>query len=98
MRPFRILMNTHVRLQYHITLKAPAAFAFCLFGANGGGEMRIVAFVEEKILIENILRHCKIWQERKPHPPPKPPPNQLIPPAMVERSILAFDFFERNCA
>ena len=63
-----------------------------------GGEMKIVAFIEEKTLIEKILRHCKIWQERKPHPPPKPPPNQLIPPATVERSILDFDFFERNCA
>jgi hypothetical protein len=58
-----------------------------------GGEMRIVAFIEEKTLIEKILLHCKIWQERNPHPPPKPPPNQLIPPATVERSILDFDFF-----
>ena len=63
-----------------------------------GGEMRIVAFIEEKTLIEKILRHCRIWQDRKPRPPPKPPPNQLIPPATVERSILDFDFFERNCA
>ncbi len=63
-----------------------------------GGEMRIVAFIEEKTLIEKILRHYKIWQDRKPHPPPKSPPNQLIPHVTVERSILDFDFFERNCA
>jgi hypothetical protein len=66
--------------------------------SNCGGKMGVVAFVEEKILVEKIFRHYKIWQERKPQPPPKPPPNQLIPPVMVERSILDFDFFERNCA
>jgi hypothetical protein len=60
--------------------------------------MRIVAFIEEKGLIEKILRHYKLWQNRKPHPPPKPPPNQLIPPIPVNRWILDFDFFERNCA
>jgi hypothetical protein len=63
-----------------------------------GGQMKIVAFIEEKDVVEKILRHCDLWQERKPHPPPKPPPNQLIPPAPAERSILDFDFFERNCA
>jgi hypothetical protein len=67
-------------------------------GANCGGEMKIVAFIEEKMVIEQILRHCQLWKDHKPHPPPKPPPNQLIPPATVERSILDFDFFERNCA
>jgi hypothetical protein len=67
-------------------------------GANCGGEMKIVAFIEEKMVIEQILRHCQLWNDHKPHPPPKPPPNQLIPPATVERSILDFDFFERNCA
>jgi hypothetical protein len=56
--------------------------------------MRIVAFVNEKEVVEKILRHCDLWQKQEPHPPPKPPPNQVIPPAMVER----FDFFERNCA
>jgi hypothetical protein len=58
-----------------------------------GGEMRIVAFIEEKVLIEKILRHRKIWQE-KPHPPHKPSPNQLIPPATVERlSFSGITFF-----
>jgi hypothetical protein len=63
-----------------------------------GGEMRIVAFIEEKEVVEKILRHCDLWKDHKPHPPPKPPPNQLLPPETVERSILDFDFFERNCA
>jgi hypothetical protein len=60
--------------------------------------MRIVAFIEDDVVIEKILRHCDLWQEQKPHPPPKPPPNRLIPPVTVERSIFDFDFFERNCA
>jgi hypothetical protein len=60
--------------------------------------MKIVAFIEEKTLIEKILRHCKIWQERKPHPPPKPPPNQLLQPLPVESAMLDYNFFEQNCA
>jgi hypothetical protein len=60
--------------------------------------MKSVAFIEEKVLIEKILRHCKIWQERKPHPPPKPPPNQLLQPLPVESAMLDYNFFEQNCA
>jgi hypothetical protein len=33
-----------------------------------GGEMKIVAFIEEKEIVERILRHYDLWQERKPHP------------------------------
>ncbi len=30
-----------------------------------GGEMKIIAFIEEKTLIEKILRHCDIWKNHK---------------------------------
>ncbi len=61
--------------------------------------MKIVAFIEENILIEKILRHCKIWQEPKPRPPPASSMIlNLIPPVPAERTILDYNFFERNCA
>jgi hypothetical protein len=37
--------------------------------------MRIGAFVEEKEVVEMMLRHLDLWKDHKPHPPPKPPPN-----------------------
>ena len=65
-----------------------------------GGEMRIVAFIEEEKVIEKILRHCDLWKDHKPRPPP--PASSvflnLIPPVPVDKTILDFDFFERNCA
>jgi hypothetical protein len=27
-------------------------------------------FIEEKEVVEKILRHCDLWQEQEPHPPP----------------------------
>jgi hypothetical protein len=40
----------------------------------------------------------KVGQERKPHPPPKPPPNHLLQPLPVESAMLDYNFFEQNCA
>jgi len=46
-----------------------AALIKCVFEVDPlkcpkcGGGMRIIAFIEGKVLIEKILRHCKIWQE-----------------------------------
>jgi|WetSurMetagenome_2_1015567.scaffolds.fasta_scaffold67101_3 hypothetical protein len=63
------------------------------------GEMRIVAFIEDDVVIEKILRHCELWKDPKPRPPPAfTMPLNLIPPVPAERKILDYNFFERNCA
>ena len=58
-----------------------------------GGEMRIVSFIEQELVVEKILRHCGLWKEQAPHPPPeeKPPPE-------VKESVLDYGFFEKTCA
>ena len=38
-----------------------------------GGEMKIISFVEAKSqadLIKRILKHCGLWKEKEPRPPP----------------------------
>jgi hypothetical protein len=49
-------------------------------GANCGGEMRIVSFIDEKAVAEKILRHCELWREYIPRPPPseKPLPEEPV--------------------
>jgi hypothetical protein len=59
-----------------------------------GGEMKIVGFIEEEIVIEKILRHCNLWSE----PVPRPPPQKSIgPPTMAAEPELDYNFFEQNC-
>ena len=59
-----------------------------------GGEMKIVAFIEEKLVVEKILRHCNLWREYIPRPPPSAKP----PPEPVGSETLDYGFFEQNCA
>ena len=35
-----------------------------------GGTMKIVSFIKEKDVIRSILKHCKLWKENLPRPPP----------------------------
>jgi hypothetical protein len=56
-----------------------------------GGEMRIVSFIEEGAVIEKILRHCGLWKEQTPRPPPTAPPPVLNEPT------LDYGFFETTC-
>ena len=58
-----------------------------------GGEMRIISFIEEETVIRKILKHCGLWKEQSPRPPPeeKPPPE-------VKESVLDYSFFEKTCA
>jgi hypothetical protein len=58
-----------------------------------GGEMRIVSFIEEASIIRKILKHCGLWKEQAPRPPPegKPPPE-------VEEPKFDYGFFEKTCA
>ena len=35
-----------------------------------GGEMRIIAFIEELAVIRKILKHLDLWEGQEPRPPP----------------------------
>jgi hypothetical protein len=41
-----------------------------------GGTMKIISFIErhQSDVIEKILRHCKLWKEE----PPRPPPSEVV--------------------
>jgi hypothetical protein len=58
-----------------------------------GVQMKIVGFIEEPLVIEKILRHCELWKESAPRPPPA---ETLWPPLPVGPA-LDYQFFERNC-
>jgi hypothetical protein len=36
-----------------------------------GGTMKIVSFIKEKDVIRSILKHCRLWKENLPRPPPE---------------------------
>ena len=58
-----------------------------------GGEMRIISFIEEELVIEKILRHCGLWKQQAPRPP-----SEEKPPPEIEESKLDYGFFEKTCA
>jgi hypothetical protein len=58
-----------------------------------GGQMKIVSFIEEPLVIENILRHCELWKE----PAPRPPPAETPGPPLTVGPALDYQFFEQNC-
>lgn len=55
--------------------------------------MRIVGFVEreQSDVIEKILRHCGLWKEPRPRPPPEEPEAESF-----EEPPLDYGFFERE--
>jgi hypothetical protein len=55
-----------------------------------GGEMRIISFIEEDEVIRKILRHCGLWKEQAPRPPP-----EETPPPEVKDAVLDYGFFIR---
>jgi hypothetical protein len=55
--------------------------------------MKIVSFIEESLVIENILRNCGMWKES---PPRAPPVVSHAPPVLAE-ATLDFGYFEQNC-
>jgi hypothetical protein len=59
-----------------------------------GGTMKIVAFIEESRVIEKILRHCELWKEPAPHPPPV---KILGPPKIESGPDLDYAYFDQNC-
>ena len=42
--------------------------------------MRIIGFVErtQPTVIEKILRHCGLWKDAPPRPPPKDPEPDIV--------------------
>ena len=68
--------------------------------------MKIVSFIEEKSVIEKILRHCKLWREYIPRPPPTkncvafggPKQEQGALPIANAGPLLNYSFLKQNCA
>ena len=58
-----------------------------------GGEMRIVSFIDEETVIRKILKHCGLWKEQSP----RPPPEENLPLVAAEPT-LDYGFFEKTCA
>jgi hypothetical protein len=57
-----------------------------------GATMKVVSFIErtQPTVIENILRHCGLWKEAAPRPPPRPVPEDTF-----EEPALDYGFFDR---
>ena len=53
-----------------------------------GGTMKIVAFIEEDDVIRKILKHCNLWKE----PAPRPPPQQKAPSVAKTEPYYDFTF------
>ncbi|MBD3315982.1 MAG: hypothetical protein GF344_09360, partial [Chitinivibrionales bacterium] len=45
-----------------------------------GGTMKIVSFIEEDVVIEKILRHCKLWKDFPARPPPV---ERIVTPVLI---------------
>jgi hypothetical protein len=58
-----------------------------------GGTMKVISFIEQhqEAVIEKILRHCGLWKESAPRPPPKEP--QLENPHEL---VLDYEFFDQE--
>ncbi|OGJ86004.1 MAG: hypothetical protein A2350_02385 [Candidatus Raymondbacteria bacterium RifOxyB12_full_50_8] len=51
--------------------------------------MKILSCIKQPQVIEHILRHCNLWKEAKPRPPPEIcPPRPALPAARRGRLAL----------
>ena len=59
-----------------------------------GGTMKIISFIErhQADVIEKILRHCGLWKEEQPRPPP---PEKAE--SKSDEPKLDYGFFEQTC-
>ena len=55
-----------------------------------GGTMKIVAFIEEVVVIKKILKHCKFWKEE----PARPPPQNMLAENTVSEPVYDYAFVE----
>jgi hypothetical protein len=55
--------------------------------------MKIISFIEkcQPAVIEKILRHCGMWNEKKQRPPPQKKP------VMIKEPSLDYEFIDRFC-
>jgi hypothetical protein len=82
-RQFRMCWAALSKLVYEVDpLKCPRC----------GGEMKIVSFIIEEMVIEKILRHCGKWKVAPPRPPPKIP--QILP---FGEPMVDYEFFGNLC-
>ena len=65
--------------------------------------MKTISFIEEKSIIEKILRHCRIVEVILGNPrrrPPRPPPPKILGPPVtagpcLDYALLSLPFLER---
>lgn len=50
---------------------------------NCGGEMKIISFIDESLLIRRILEHLNLWQERIPNGLPPPEEHEDVAEVVV---------------
>jgi hypothetical protein len=53
-----------------------------------GGTMKIISFIQEEDVIRSILKHCNLWKESLPRPPP-----EKVVPSDTEL-VYDYDFVE----
>jgi len=62
-----------------------------------GEEMKVISFIQhhQTDVIEGILKHCNLWKDKVPRPPPK----KEKPPSIELEKELQYDytFFDRVC-
>jgi hypothetical protein len=59
--------------------------------------MKIIGFVEEPPLVEKILRHCTLWKEPAPRPPPAKSPALPVPVGpTIDCALLSLPFLKRK--
>jgi hypothetical protein len=72
-----------------------AALIMCVYEVdpltcpNCGSTMKIVSFIDQDELIEQILRHCRKWKESAPRPPPEIPE-----PVPFAEPVVDYQFFD----
>ena len=52
--------------------------------------MKIVAFIEDEVAIEKIVKHCSLWKEE----PARPPPATIPIENTVSQPVYDYSFTE----
>ena len=63
-----------------------------------GGDMKIISLIDAKqqpSVVEKILKHCELWKDNIPRPPPKKDKTQRED---TEKSVYDYTFFDSVCA
>ena len=60
--------------------------------------MKIIALIDGKkqpTVVKKILKHCELWKDKAPRPPPQKKEFHIIEP---EESPYDYNFFDSVCA